>query len=72
MTFVEIDKGYFVVAEKVIAVKAINDKKCSLFLAGQSAMEGFVVDKGARELVDEICTAWIEDNVEDEDDGEDE
>jgi len=68
MTFVEIDEDYFIVAESVIAVKGISKKKCALFLRGQSAMDGFVVEKGARELVEVIIDACAEDGEEIEDD----
>jgi hypothetical protein len=68
MTFVDIGDDDFIVAESVVRVKKIDDGKCSLWLTGQSALEGFVVERNARELVELICDACMEeDEVEDED-----
>lgn len=75
MTFVEIEDGYYIVGESVIAVKAIGKKKCSLWLCGQQAEHGFVVERNAKELVEEIvsaCADETEDEEVDEDDTEEE
>ena len=72
MTFVEIDDGYFVNAEAVTVVKAINDKRCSLWVRGQSSMDGFVVERNARELLDEIIAACYDDGDDDIEDEPDE
>jgi hypothetical protein len=65
MTFVDIGDEFYVVAEEVVAVKKIDENKCSLWLKGQNAEHGFVVEKGARELVQELCDACV-DESEDE------
>jgi hypothetical protein len=61
MTFVEIEDGYWIVAESVIAVKKIDDNSCSLWLCGQQAEHGFVVKRKAKDLLEEICTACNDD-----------
>jgi hypothetical protein len=70
MTFVDIGDEDFIVAESVVRVKKIDDGKCSLWLTGQSALEGFVVERNSRELVEEICAACAEDDEEVEDEDE--
>jgi hypothetical protein len=55
VTFIEIDDGYFLNPAKVTAIKAIGKKKCALFVDGQSALEGFVVERNALELAQEIA-----------------
>lgn len=74
MTFLDIGDEHFIVVEQVISVKKINKKRCSLWLTGQAAQDGFVVEKGAKKLVEEICAACCEDEPQenDEDDQEEE
>jgi hypothetical protein len=74
MTFLDIGDEHFIVVEQVISVKKIDKDKCSLWLTGQAAQDGFVVEKGAKELVEEICAAYCEDEPQedDEDDQDDE
>ena len=69
MTFIEIEKGIFVVPTKVTVIKAIDKKKCALFVQGQSALEGFVVERNALDLAREIVAGA--DEEEDEDGEED-
>ena len=72
MTFLEVADGHWIVAEDVIAVKRISKKKCCVWLKGQSAEGGFVVDEKAEILLEEICAACCEDEVEPEDDEDEE
>ncbi len=71
MTFLEVADGHWIVAEDVIAVKRISKKKCCVWLKGQSAEGGFVVEEKAETLLEEICTACA-DEPEPEDDEDDE
>ena len=72
MTFLDVGDEHYIVCESVISVKAIGKKKCALFLSGQSALEGFVVEMPARKLVDEIIEAMLEEDDTDDDQDEDE
>lgn len=73
MTFVDIGDEDFIVAESVVRVKKIDEEKCSLWLQGQSALEGFVVERNAKELVELICNSCCdEDEPEDDEDQEEE
>lgn len=72
MTFLDIGDEHFIVVESVISVKKIDKDKCSLWLTGQSAQDGFVVEKGAKELVEEICSACIDEPEDDDEEDEDE
>ena len=70
MTFLDIGDEHYIVCESVISVKSIGKKKCALFLTGQSALEGFVVERNAKELVELICSAGAEDEDENDQDEE--
>ena len=70
MTFVEIDDGYYIKAEAVVVVKRISKNRCALWVRGQSAMDGFVVERNAEELLNEIIEACSDDGDEDLDDEE--
>lgn len=61
ITFVEIEDGYYIAAESVIAVKKIDDNSCSLWLCGQQAEHGFVIKRNAKDLLEEICASLDED-----------
>ena len=71
MTFLDIGDEHYIVCEQVICVKKINEKKCSLWLCGQSALEGFVVEKSAKELIDEIIEACAEEDEPGDEDKDD-
>ena len=66
MTFLDIGDEDFIVCESVIRVKKIDKKTCQLFFAGQSALEGAVVDWNAKKLVQEIIDAMTEEEEEDD------
>ena len=68
MTFIEIDDGYFVKAEAVVVVKRISKNRCALWVRGQSAQDGFVVERNAEELLEEIVEACSDDDLDDEED----
>jgi hypothetical protein len=68
MTFVEVVEGHWIVAEEVISVKRITSKKCSVWLRGQGAEQGFVVDMKAEEFLELICSACAEEPEVDEED----
>ena len=72
MTFLDIGDEHYIVCEQVISVKKINEKKCSLWLCGQSALEGFVVEKSAKDLIDEIIEACAEEDEPDDDEDQEE
>lgn len=54
---IEIVEGLFIQPHKVIAVKAspLEEDHCTIFMSGHSAVDGgFVVDRSAEDVVDEI------------------
>jgi hypothetical protein len=67
---IEIVDGLFIAPEHVIAVKAAGDgeKRCTIYLSGQSALDGFVVDYDAEDVAEEVAEALEE--SEDEESGE--
>jgi hypothetical protein len=67
---IEIYNGFFVNPWKVTVVKAIDTDKCILYVSGQSALDGFVVDKNALEVATDIVEAMNEDEMDEEDEKE--
>jgi hypothetical protein len=60
---IEIQDGLYIQPHKVIAVKSSSLQKhhCTIFLSGHSAVDGgFVVDRDAEDVVDEIDKALAE------------
>jgi hypothetical protein len=51
---IEVQDGLFIEPRHVIAVKAISEKKCLVFFKGNSALDGFTVDKPALEVADRV------------------
>lgn len=49
----------------IVAVKrsALEPDRCTVFLAGQSAQDGFVIERDADELIEEISEALGEDGI---------
>jgi hypothetical protein len=59
-SLIEIDDGLFIQPWKVVAVKrsALDEEEaCTVFLSGQSAQDGFIVERDADEVVGEINDA---------------
>lgn len=67
---VEIYDGFFVNPWKVTAVKAPEKDKCVLYVSGQSALDGFVIDRAALEVATDIVEAMQEEEETDEVDSE--
>lgn len=67
---IEIEDGFFVDPFAVTAVKAAGKGKCILYVRGQSALEGFYLEREALEVAQEIMEAknGEEDAEEDDDD----
>jgi hypothetical protein len=51
---IEIGDGLFVQPEEVAAIKSAGDGKSVLYLKGQSALEGFVVEGEAVDIADKV------------------
>jgi hypothetical protein len=51
---IEIDDGFFVQAEEVAAVKSAGNGKSILYLKGQSALEGFVIEGEAVDVAERV------------------
>jgi hypothetical protein len=69
---IEIEDGFFVDPFAVTVVKAAGKKKCVLYVIGQSALDGFVLERNALEAAQEIldARAGVEEENDDEDDEE--
>lgn len=67
---IELVDGFWVVPENVTVIKKIDEEKCALWVVGQSAMDGFVLDYPAEEVVEALLDAKY--GGGDEDDEEDE
>jgi len=68
---VGITEDLFVNPWKVTVVKAAGEGKCVLYVSGQSALDGFVVNRDALEVATDILEAMEEDGEpEEEADGE--
>ncbi len=68
---IELLDGFFVNPHAVTVVKAIDEKSCALWVRGQSATDGFVLQYSASEVAEAVTDACEE--VEyDEDEAEQE
>jgi hypothetical protein len=71
---IEIEDGFFIFPEKVFAVKSVGKKKCLLYPNGASALDGFLLERNALEVAQEIVDGMAEEemveDVEDEDEEE--
>lgn len=57
MELIQIDDGLYIQPCKVIAVKALTEdaETCTVFMAGQSAVDGgFLVKRPLSEVIDEL------------------
>ncbi len=54
---IEIEEDTFIAPAMVTMVKASGKRKALLYFVGQSALEGFVVNRNALELAQEIVDA---------------
>lgn len=70
--FVELVEGFWVAPESVTVVKKIDDDRCSLWVRGQSAMDGFVLDYPAEEVVEALHDAEYGDDDQEDEEEEDE
>lgn len=54
--FIQIDEDLFVIPSEVAAVKrsGISEDSCVVFLKGQSALEGFVVNSSVEDVVSDL------------------
>lgn len=57
--FIQLGEDLFVMPSQVSAVKrsSLQEDHCTVFLKGQSAQDGFVVDEKAEDIVEEIEAA---------------
>jgi hypothetical protein len=67
---IEIYDGFFVNPWKVTVIKTAGKDKCVLYVSGQSALDGFVVDRDALEVATDIVEAQREDDETEEDEEE--
>lgn len=65
---IEIYDGFFVDPWKVTVIKRAEKDKCVLYVNGQSALDGFVVDRAALEVATDIVEAKREEEEPNEDD----
>ena len=54
---IELLEGFWVDPFSVAVIKAIDESSCSLWVTGQSAMDGFVLSYPAQEVVDAVLDA---------------
>ena len=62
---IELFEGFFADPWDVKAIKAITKNKCAIWLTGQNAENGFVIDVAAKDAVQQIMDA--RDGIVDED-----
>jgi hypothetical protein len=67
---IEIEDGFFIFPEKVFAVKAVGKKKCLLYPDGTSALDGFLLERNALEVAQEIVDGMFDEEMAE--DGEEE
>lgn len=60
---IEIEDGLFIFPEKVFAVKAVGKKKCLLYPDGVSALDGFLLERNALEVAQEIVDSLTEEEM---------
>ncbi len=70
---IELVEGFWINPDKVTVIKAINDERCALWVKGQGAMDGFILEYAAEEVVELLHDAlYGEDEEETEvEDGDD-
>lgn len=51
---IELLDGFWVVPANVTVIKRIDEERCALWVVGQSAMDGFVIDYPAEEVVEAL------------------
>lgn len=63
---IEIADGLYVQPRKVVAIKRseLDEEHCTVFLGGQSALDGFAVERDAEELAEEINAALSREDEE--------
>lgn len=69
---IELVDGFWVVPENVTVIKKIDEDKCALWVVGQSAMDGFVLDYPAEEVVEALLEAKYGGGDQEEDETEEE
>lgn len=57
---IELVDGFWVAPANVTVVKRIDEERCALWVVGQSAMDGFVLDYPAEEVVEALQDAIYE------------
>ena len=62
---IELVDGFWCDPFEVRAVKKIGENKCALFMSGMGAMDGFVIEYPAVEVVDAVNEACEEGDDED-------
>lgn len=63
---IQLDDDIWVQPRSVAAVKSFDDGKCTVFLKGQSAVDGgFVVERDAESVVDDV-NSGLEESLKDE------
>ena len=70
LSMIELVEGFWCDPFEVRVVKSINDKSCLLYMSGMGAMDGFVIDYPAEEVVQAVIDAregTEEEEVEEED-----
>ncbi len=64
LPLLEIDDDLYIQAEKVVAVKGMDECKCALWFAGQSAVDGgFLLNRPAEDVVLDIDEHLSEDEA---------
>ena len=53
----EVDDGIYLSPEHVTMIKSAGEGKCALWVTGQSALDGFVLDRDAKELAEDISNS---------------
>ena len=61
-TLLDLSPDLTVAAHAIAAVKRIDDEKCLVFLKGQGALDGFVIEREFDALVEEWGDALSEDD----------
>jgi hypothetical protein len=64
---IELVEGFWVDPFEVKIVKAIDEKRCLLYVTGEGAMDGHVLPYEASEVVQAIIDARAESESDDED-----
>lgn len=67
---IELVEGFWVDVWEVRIVKAIDEKSCILYVTGEGAMDGHVLDYPAEDVVQHILDAREESEEEDEEEEE--